>query len=68
LKLPFSLSGHWAHQSTERFYNGVTKEDIEGENKNSRNGIDRIFAPMMRHTNFGRMEQSGWDCRTRSAR
>jgi hypothetical protein len=34
-------SGHWAFQATEQFYNGVTKDDIEGPNKNLRNGIDR---------------------------
>jgi hypothetical protein len=33
--------GHWAFQATEQFYNGVTKDDIEGPNKNLRNGIDR---------------------------
>ena len=35
----FLTLGHWAHQSTELFYNGVSKEDIEGENRNLRNGI-----------------------------
>jgi Putative cyclase len=35
------VTGHWAFQEKATFYNGVTKDDIEGPNKNSRNGIDR---------------------------
>lgn len=35
--------GHWAYQANGKFYNGVTKDDIEGPNKTLRNGIHRII-------------------------
>ncbi|KAF7554734.1 hypothetical protein G7Z17_g2713 [Cylindrodendrum hubeiense] len=30
---------HWAHQSTEKYYNNLTHEEISGPNPNLRNGI-----------------------------
>jgi Putative cyclase len=37
-----NIPGHWAFQANGKFYNGVTKKDIEGPDKNLRNGIQRI--------------------------
>ncbi|KAJ9610450.1 hypothetical protein H2200_005227 [Cladophialophora chaetospira] len=35
------LAGHWAHQPTGVFYNGVTAEEISGPDAETRNGIDQ---------------------------
>ncbi|KAJ5609952.1 hypothetical protein N7510_006671 [Penicillium lagena] len=35
------LSGHWAHQPTGLYYNGVTTADIRDNRSNTRNGIDK---------------------------
>lgn len=44
-KPPFSsltdlvFLGHWAHQESGKYYNGLTHEEISGPNRNLRNGI-----------------------------
>ena len=36
-------AGHWAHQPTKLYYNGVTHAEITDCSAVTRNGIDRMF-------------------------
>lgn len=44
IRMLMTCEGHWAHQDSERYYNGLTHEEISGPNRNLRNGIQGEYS------------------------
>lgn len=45
---------HFAYQKEQKFYNGVTMDDIHGENKTNVNGVHGKSTPYVLHAAFSR--------------